>query len=83
MFLNGTMADVELFLVLLHELLRVVRAVERLAVAVVAGAGVIAADDEVRAAVVLADDRVPHGFARAAHAHRERQQAQSAVVCSG
>ena len=61
---------------LLHELLRVVRAVERLAVAVVAGTGVVAADDEVRAAVVLADDRVPHGLARAAHAHRERQQAQ-------
>ena len=61
---------------LLHELLRVVRAVERLAGAVLARARVIAAHDEVRAAVVLADDRVPHGLARTAHAHRERQQAQ-------
>ena len=61
---------------LLHELLRVVRAVERLAVAVVAGTRVVTADDEMRAAVVLADDRVPDGLARTAHAHRERQQAQ-------
>ena len=59
---------------MLQQLLGVVRAVERLAVAVVARAGVVAADDEVRAAVVLADDGVPDGLARAAHAHRERQQ---------
>ena len=64
----------ELFLVLLHELLGIVRAVERLAALVLAGAGVIAADDEVRAAVVLADDRVPDRFARPAHPHRQRQQ---------
>ena len=64
----------ELFFVLLHELLSIVRAVERLAGVVLAGAGVVAADDEVRAAVVLADDRVPDRFARAAHPHRQRQQ---------
>ena len=36
----------------------------------------VAADDEVRDAVVLADDPVPHGLARPAHAHRQRQQRQ-------
>ena len=36
----------------------------------------VAADDEVRAAVVLADDRVPQRLARTAHAHRQVQQAQ-------
>ena len=70
------MLDAELFFVLLHELLGVVRSVERLAVGVLAGAGVVAADDEVRAAVVLADDRVPDRFARAAHPHRQRQERQ-------
>ncbi len=68
--------DVELFRVFHHDLLRVVRPVERLASRVVAGARVIAADDEVRAAVVLADDRVPQRLARPGHAHREVQQAQ-------
>ena len=68
--------DVELGLELLHEPLRVVRTIERLAVASRPGASVIAANDEVRAAIVLADDRVPDGLARSAHSHRERQQAQ-------
>ncbi len=68
--------DAELFLVLLHKLLGVVGAVKRLAAFVAAGTGVIAADDEVRAAMVLADDRVPDGFARTAHAHGQRQQRQ-------
>ncbi len=66
--------DVELRGVLVHELLGVVGAVERLAVRVVAGTGVVAADDEVRAAVVLADDGVPHGLAGAGHAHGQVQQ---------
>ena len=59
-----------------HQLLRVVRAVERLAGRVVAGAGVVAADDEVVGAVVAADDRVPQRLARAGHAHGQRQQRQ-------
>ncbi len=37
-------------------------------------AGVIAADNEMTAAVILADERVPDGLARSAHAHGERQQ---------
>src|SRR5215210_4531960 len=48
--------------------LRVVRAV------VVADAGVVATDDEVRAAVVLAADRVPDGLARPRVAHRRRER---------
>ena len=36
----------------------------------------VAADDEVRAAEILADQRVPGRFARPCHAHGERQQAQ-------
>ena len=59
---------------LLQEILRVVRAVERFARAVLARTRVVAADDEVRAAVVLANDCVPERLARSAHAHRERQQ---------
>ena len=49
---------------LVEDRLRVVGAV------VAADAGVVAPDDEVRAAVVLAADRVPHRLARAAVAHR-------------
>ena len=40
------------------------------------GPGVVAADDEVGAAVVAADDRVQQDLARAGHPHRQRQQAQ-------
>ena len=43
---------------------------------VVAHAGVVATHDEVRAAVVLAQDRVQHGLARTGVAHRRRQHAQ-------
>src|SRR5207244_13364571 len=37
-------------------------------------AGVVAADDEVRAAVVLPDNAVPDGFARAPHSHGQWQE---------
>ena len=63
-------------LVLGHQFLGIVGTVERLALGVVAGAGMIAADDEVRAAVVLADDGVPDGLARTGHAHGQVQQRQ-------
>ena len=36
----------------------------------------VTSDDEMRAAVVSADDRVPHGLARPRHAHREIDKAQ-------
>ena len=54
----------------LEDLLRVVGAV------VVAGAGVVAADDEVRGAVVAADDRVQDRLARAGVVHLRRLHAQ-------
>jgi hypothetical protein len=41
---------------------------------------VVATDDEVRAAVVLADDRVPHGLAGPAHPHRQVEQRQRGGV---
>ena len=57
-------------------MLCVVGPVEVLPRAVFAGAGVVAPDDEVRRAVVLADDGVPDCFSRAAHAHGEREEAE-------
>jgi hypothetical protein len=36
----------------------------------------VAADDEMRAAIVLADDRVPERLARSRHPHRKVQQAE-------
>ena len=66
--------DADVGLVFLENLLRLVRTVERLTVGVFARTGMIATHDEVRAAMVLADDRVPNSLARSAHAHRERQQ---------
>ena len=59
---------------LVEDLLRVVGAV------VVADAGVVAADDEVRAAVVLAHDRVEDRLARAGVAHRRRVDGQQRAV---
>ena len=57
-------------------MLGVVWAVEILAGAVLARSGVVAPDDEVRRAVVLADDGVPDCLSRAAHAHGEREEAE-------
>ncbi len=53
---------------------RVVRAV------VAADAGVVAADDEVRAAVVLAADRMPHRLAGPGVAHRSREGREHGAV---
>lgn len=77
--------DAELLAVLLHEDLRIIRAVVVLAVLVLAGAGVVTADDEVRGAVVLADDGVPQSLTGTAHSHGQRQQGESshAVGVSG
>src|SRR5208283_2535928 len=59
--------------VLLEQLLRVVRPVKRLAIFVLAGTGVVAADDEVGAAVVLANQPVPDRLAWSAQAHGQGQ----------
>lgn len=44
---------------------------------VLAGAGVVTADNEVRRAVVLADDGVPEGLAGSAHAHSKGKEGES------
>lgn len=56
--------------------MRVIGAVEVLALAVLARAGVVAADDEMGQAVVPADDGMPQRLTRAAHAHGKVQEAQ-------
>ena len=66
--------DADFFLVLAEQVLGVIRSVEVLTSRVLAGASVVAANDEVGAAVVLADQAVPDGFARARHAHGEVQE---------
>ncbi len=63
-----------------QQLLGVVGTVERLAVGVVARPGVVAAHDQVGAAVVLADDGVPHRLAGPSHAHGQGQQRQHGGV---
>ena len=74
--MNGTIVDADLRLMLRDQFLRVIGTVERLAVAVVARAGMVAADDEMRAAEIAPDERMPQRLARTRHAHGERQQAQ-------
>ena len=71
---EGHHGDADVGLVLLEEFLGFVGAVERLAVGVFARTGVIAAHDEVGATVILANQCVPDGLARPAHAHGQRQQ---------
>jgi len=66
----------DLVLVPVHRLLRRMRGIEWLACAVAAWPGVVAADVEMRTAVVAPDDRVQEDLARAGHPHRQRQQAQ-------
>ena len=73
---EGYDLNAELGTVALNGVLGVVGSVEVDALGVLAGAGVVAADDEVGGAVVLADDGVPDGLAGASHTHGERQQGQ-------
>ena len=68
--------DPQLLPILLHRVLRIVRAVEILPAAVLAGARVVPPDDEMRGTVVLADDGMPNGLPGPTHPHRQRQQAQ-------
>ena len=74
--LEGNHGDAHFRGVLLEQFLRVVGAVEILAVRIFSRTGVIAADDEVGAAMILADQAVPEGFARSAHAHGERKHGE-------
>ena len=68
--------DAHFALVFLEEFLRIVGAVEVLTVGIFSRTGMVAADDEVGAAVILANQAVPDGFARSAHAHGERQHGE-------
>ncbi len=58
---------------LLEKLLRVVGSVKGLAIFVLAGTGVVAADNEVRAAVILANQSVPNRLTRPAQTHGQGQ----------
>ncbi|HTP62195.1 MAG TPA: hypothetical protein VMJ14_08935 [Burkholderiales bacterium] len=75
-FLERQDPDPQLPLVRQRQILRRVGRIEIMALRVLAGAGVISPDDEVTAAVVFADDRVPKSLFRPGHAHRQRQQGQ-------
>ncbi len=75
--LEGDHLDADLALVLPHQLLRLVGTVIGPPGLVLAGAGVVATDDEVGAAVIAAHDGVEHRLARPRHAHRDRQQREA------
>lgn len=75
--MEGDDFDAQLVFVLFDGVLGVVGPVEFFAFAVLAWAGVVAADDEVRCAIVLADDGMPDGFAGAAHSHGEWEEAKN------
>ena len=66
--------DAHFLLMLAEQVLRIIGAVEIFARRVGAGSGVVAANDEMGAAIVGADQTVPHGLARASHTHRQRQE---------
>lgn len=66
--------DTKLLGVLGDKSLGVVRAVEVLAVTVLAGTSVVTTDNEVGNTEVLPDDRVPESLTRTTHAHGEREQ---------
>ena len=60
---KGNHRDADVRLVFLEKFLRLIRTIEGFAVSVLARTGVIASDNEVRAAMVLADQAVPDRFA--------------------
>lgn len=68
--------DAELLPVLLDSVLSIVRAVEFLALGVLAGTSMVTSDDEVSGTVVLTDDGVPDGLTGTTHTHGEAQKAQ-------
>lgn len=65
-------------MVFCHQVLCIVRAVKVLPIRVLARPRMVAPDDEVRRAEVLADDRVPDRLTGARHAHREWKQREVA-----
>ena len=61
---------------LFESFLGFIRAVERFTAFVLAGAGMVATNNQVTTSVVLADQCVPDGFAGTAHAHGQRQEGE-------
>ena len=72
--LEGNHFDAHFGLILAEQILRVIGPVEIFALAVLAGAGMVAAHDEVGDTVIFADQPMPDGFARAGHAHGKAEQ---------
>ncbi len=68
--------DANFFLMLRQKRLGIERPVKGLSLAVLARAGVIAADNHVSTAIIPANDGMPQGFARTAHPHGQGQEAQ-------
>jgi hypothetical protein len=74
--LDGKHLDARLGRRLPQQILGRIGLVEALLDAVHLGRGMVGADDEMAAAVVLAYERMPQGFPRPGHAHGQLQQAQ-------
>ena len=74
--LEGDDFDTQFLSVLLDCVLCVVGAVEVFSGAVFAGPGVVTANDEVRGAVVFADNGVPDCFSGAAHTHGKGKETE-------
>src|SRR5262249_43558269 len=66
--------DADVLLMFPKDFLRIIGPVKRLAVRVLAWAGMIATDNKMRYPVVLSNEGMPDRFTRSAHAHCERQQ---------
>ena len=66
--------DANFVLVFAKQLLGIIGAIEVFALCIFAGAGVVAADDEMRATVVFANKRVPDRLTGACHAHGQIKQ---------
>ena len=73
-------ADANVRFVLLEQLLRFVGSVKLFAIGVIARSGVITSYDEMRAAVILTDQRMPDGLAGSSHAHGQREERE--LYCS-
>ncbi len=71
-FGKGDHFDADLIFVLSEKLLSLIRAISGAAVVRIARVGVIAPDNEVGAAEILADKGVPKGLAGPRHAHGQR-----------
>ena len=71
--LEGNHRNAHFRFMFLEKLLGIIGPIERFAIRVLSGTCMIAAHDEVCATVIFSNQPVPYCFARATHAHRERQ----------